>query len=340
MGKNKRTEIISFSYLRVIACIGIIFLHLFYSGVYLFGPNIKNNQYLSSYMCINNLMWAVPIFIMVTGALLLDPERNITYEKIFKKYILRVLSALIIFIFVYRIFDLVMNKEAFTVMGIVNGIIQIIQGTSWAHLWYLYLLIGLYLLLPFYRMISKASSKHDMRYLLGIYAIFLSIIPILNAFGLNSAFYIHVSTIYPFYLFLGHAIHSKQIHLSKVASILLFIVMSVTIAILTYFRVAHKIVQLDSFWAYSSILVILQAFGLFSFVDQLNIKKNVVTQLDACSFGIYLLHMIFIRLILKHMLISPYSIPFGYGIMTIGILVISFVLTYILKKIPLIKNIL
>ena len=70
-------------------------------------------------------------------------------------------------------------------------------------MWYLYCLLGLYLLLPLYKKVAELAGERDMLYLMGIYALFLCVIPCLQAQGLRFGFYIHVSSIYPLYLFMG-----------------------------------------------------------------------------------------------------------------------------------------
>lgn len=106
------------------------------------------------------MMWAVPCFVMVTGALLLDENREVSFDKLFNKYILRALGALVVFSMVFRIFDIIMDKESFGLKSILKGFYEIFTGTGWSHIWYLYLLIGLYLLLPFYK---DHKSKQQFR---------------------------------------------------------------------------------------------------------------------------------------------------------------------------------
>ena len=67
-----------------------------------------------------------------------------------------------------------------------------------------------------------------------------------------------------------------------------------------------------------------------------------VLEIDKCSFGIYLIHMIFVRGILKHTKIHPYGAgsPFVLISLTLGIFFVSFILTWLLKKIPGVKKIL
>ena len=67
----KRTNY--YSYLRAIACMGIVLLHTADASVMLYGDAISNVQKTVSMGMVYCMMWAVPTFVMVTGALLLNP---------------------------------------------------------------------------------------------------------------------------------------------------------------------------------------------------------------------------------------------------------------------------
>ena len=64
-----------YDYLKAVACIGIIYLHTIFSTTLMYADRITARQTLFSEIFMNNLMWAVPCFIMVTGALLLAMSR-------------------------------------------------------------------------------------------------------------------------------------------------------------------------------------------------------------------------------------------------------------------------
>lgn len=139
------------SYFRAFACIGIVLLHATFTSRMLYADRITENQALISDIICNLLMWCVPGFIMVTGILLLNPEREVSMAKAVKKYVWRVLKALILFQFAYKLIDTLLagqRIETQTITEILNNILTA-GGTSL--LWYLYMLIGLYLLMPFSR---------------------------------------------------------------------------------------------------------------------------------------------------------------------------------------------
>ena len=332
-----------FTYLRVAACIAIIALHTSNASEILYRDGISLFQQSVSLAVVYCLMWAVPCFVMVSGALLLDPDKEITTKKLFGKYFFRVIGALIVFGLIYRTFDICMNGEALGFIPAMEGFAKIFTGTSWAHLWYLYLLIGLYLLLPFYRMIAKHSTDSQLRYLLIVYGIFLSLLPLTRLAGVNSAFYIHVSGIYPFYFFAGYAIRKKALRISPGLSVILLAASTVVIILLTYVRYFKGVEGLDTLLtSYSSPFVILQALSLFSLFERRNEVRDVpegafgriAAFADENGFGIYLIHMIFIRLVLRYMEVNPYEKGIGFFIILVILnLVISCIIAWALRKI-------
>ena len=195
--------------MRVIACMAIVLLHTANVAEILYREQITLTQRAVSMGIVYEMMWAVPLFLMVSGALLLPGEKAITIRTSLTRYALRILIALVAFVFLFRLFDMVMNGEAFSVQVLTDALYKLFTGTSWSHLWYLYLLIGLYLLLPFYRMITEKADAQQMRYLLLIYALFLSLLPLTRMAGVSSAFTIQTAAIYLFYFFAGYACAKK-----------------------------------------------------------------------------------------------------------------------------------
>ena len=340
-----------YTYLRVAACIAIISLHTANAAEILYRDGLSLFQRSASLTLVYCLMWAVPCFVMVSGALLLDPEKEITLQKIFNKYFFRIMGALIVFGLIYRAFDIGMNGEVWGFLPVLSGIWKVFKGESWAHLWYLYLLLGLYLLLPFYRMVAKESTREQMRYLLLIYAIFLSFLPPTRLAGVTSGFYIHVYGIYPFYFFAGYAISKGYLQMPKMTSVILLIVSTAVIIILSRLRFYNGAEWLDGLLtSYSSPLVILQALSMFSLFGRLNkpaentekpASKNIFTFLDDNGLGIYLIHMIFIRLTLRYMKINPYKTGFpGFLALVVINLIISCIIAWALKKIKGLRRVL
>ena len=101
-----------YSNIRVISCIAICILHTFFAAASIFQPD--KDLYAASYAVRNAMYFAVPCFVMVTGALLLDPMREIGFSKLFGRYVKRILLALVIFT---GLFDQINQRILYSVIA-------------------------------------------------------------------------------------------------------------------------------------------------------------------------------------------------------------------------------
>lgn len=342
-----RERLQGLDYLRAVACIAIIFIHLLSAGFLMYSEELTLAETVAYRAVLNNLMWAVPCFIMITGALLLEPEKEIGFSKLFSGYVMRLVKAVILFGMLYLLLEIIFNPGYRTVQYVLNGLLEIFTGETWAHMWYLYCMIGLYLLLPFYKKVAEHSSKKELTYLLIVYLVFRSLLPLLKIVDIESGFYIHVSSIYPFWLFLGYYIRRYGAQKSGRFYLSVFVGATVLLALLTWMRWVWELEALERLFGYSSVLVIAQAAGIAGcFVrmkgKEIPVVKQALLKINQRSFGIYLIHMVFIRLIYKHLQFDPFSHGGFVAItgMALVCLALSYVLDWLLKKVPLFRQVL
>ena len=145
--------------------------------------------------------WAVPVFLMITGALLLDPNRRIGWDKI-GRYVARMLAVLVIFCPVYSC----MSAKAISFAAIVDGLRKAATQDSWDHLWYVYALIGLYVLTPVLAAYVRATTPRMQRATLLVLAIPTMVIPTINfATGAKLATFVWVTSSLLYYLLGAYA---------------------------------------------------------------------------------------------------------------------------------------
>ena len=312
-----------YSNIRAISCIAICILHTFFAAVSIFQP--EKGLYAASYAVRNAMYFAVPCFVMVTGALLLDPAREIGFSKLFGRYIRRILLALVIFTLLFALFF----------------------DKSWAHMWYLYMLLGLYLLLPFYRKAAAASDRTELRYLLLVYLVFQSGIPLITRLSGNTpGFYISVYTVYPLYLFLGYALKEGAVRIPRGIALLLFLAGTAVIAVPSYLAYAGDLEAVQKIVGnYSYPGVIAQAAGAYALIDGLSgdgAVSRLLQKIDENSFGIYLIHMVFLKLVTFVWKWNPYA--HGGLLMVLGlslaVFAVSWAAVWLLRKIPGVKKVL
>ena len=155
--------------------------------------------------------WCVPVFFMVTGALLLKKDKEITVGDCIWKYAKRMFLALVIFGIPYALLMIIFETRKISLSMIPETIIRVINGDSFGHLWYLYTLIGIYLFLPFIKVFINNSSKQVLIYILVLMFIFNFCFPFINALtGLSIAFTLPLTTYPLLYLLLGHFIFNEK----------------------------------------------------------------------------------------------------------------------------------
>ena len=139
-------------------------------------------------------------------------------------------------------------------------------------------------------------------------------------------------------------LHEKVFSVGKAMSVFLAIGATGMIIILTVVRWKYNIPGMDILLGYASIFVILQSTGIFSLFDQnkgngWKYAKKILVKIDECSFGIYLVHMIFVKSLLAYMKVNPYemggSILAGTILLTFGA---SYLIVWVLRRCVLFRK--
>ena len=111
--------------------------------------------------------WAVPAFLMISGALLLDPGREFGPRKM-GRYLWRMAFILLTIGYAFCVIETVATSSkaggsfALTPPMLASSFLKLLEGKSWDHLWYLYALIGLYLLTPVLRPFVAQASRREL----------------------------------------------------------------------------------------------------------------------------------------------------------------------------------
>lgn len=168
-----------FEIMRIVACGLVIFNHI--SGYGLYGISSGLKQFF--YMCLTMVIRInVPLFFMISGALLLKKEENIVV--ILRKRIFRIITVISMFdgiiLTVYKILAVKQGVEyEYTIKRYLTGVLtNHLDGTN--AYWYMYAYLGFLFMLPFMQRIAKEFSKSEFWTLLILHLLTSSFIPIIN----------------------------------------------------------------------------------------------------------------------------------------------------------------
>lgn len=147
----------NYDLLRIVSAVAVIAIHI--SGFYVnnlvipsvSGTNPDGGMITEIYLYNTLSRFAVPCFVMLSGAFLLADERNADYKYFYKKALKHVgipAAGFSLFYFaVSMAFSVaVMSKGDFK--SLLPPVMDFIKGEPFYHMWYLYMLIGVYLLVP------------------------------------------------------------------------------------------------------------------------------------------------------------------------------------------------
>lgn len=336
-----------FSDLRGISCIAIVFLHSFFCAYLVYQPGIYGEMI--SLMVRDCMLWAVPCFVMVTGALLLNPARELTFSHIMHSYVRRAVVALVVFTFVFALFDEVTMIHGGFGSMMKNFALNLIANRSWLHMWYLYMLIGIYLCMPAFRLITTHADDKTIRYIVLILFLFQSVAVTVNFFLTDYpiGFYLPVYTVYPLYLFLGYALESGKIKVSNKWAWGMTIASTAVILLVIWGGIQYSnssLIEMGS--SYACAAVVFQSAGIFSLLKGTENSKDCFIHrflgaVDRCSFGIYLMHVLFIYLIYRVFQFNPFTSYAGAKMLLVTVVafICSWAVTWCLKHIPYIKEV-
>jgi surface polysaccharide O-acyltransferase-like enzyme len=194
--------------LRVIALYAVIVLHT--SAVLLaqYGK-VPFNDWLTADFYNAIVRFAVPVFVMITGALLLHREYEL--GDFFKKRIGRVLIPFLFWSLVYIAYSWYNDEITFGADAWTNTkqVLHLLKTGSSYHLWYVYMLIGLYFVIPVIGKFVRNATQNEIFYFLLVwFGVMLLSQPYLVRY--NPQVDLHYFAGYIGYLVLGHYLAFKE----------------------------------------------------------------------------------------------------------------------------------
>jgi surface polysaccharide O-acyltransferase-like enzyme len=318
------------SLLRILATLSVILIHVSASLVMKFGE-ISNFEWNVANFYDSISRYSVPVFFMISGSLLLGREFEI--KDFLKNRLGKIIPPFLFWSLFYGLTNrYVFNHETFNISKVIR---DIFYGSKY-HLWFVFALIGVYLITPIFQKWIHFSKKNDIRYFLIIWIITLFLtIP-------GIAIYFPKINLSYFSGFLGYFV--LGFYLKKyvkcqnwISYLLIFIGFLITIFGTYYFTHKNNTFY-DYFYEYlclNALLVSIGVFLVFNKIENINNKmKPIVSKLNECCFGIYLIHPLVLNIFALLGLTVYFVNPIiGILIVLLACFSLSFIIVFIIKKI-------
>ncbi len=243
--------------LRALATLAVVVLHVSSSVLYEF-EKVSSFDWWTGNIYDSLVRWCVPIFLMVTGALLI-PKQD-TFSEFLQKRFGRIFLPFAFWSFIYLILLLYKHIMYGNEMGTLN-IVQILYRGSSYHLWYIYMLLGVYIILPLISIKLQKFSNKNIVYLLLIWFVILGLNYIPD-FHLKPA--VHVFIGYVGYTILGYYLSKKK--MSSGLGIIFFLIGFIITALGTFQLSNQQHSFNDLLYKYTTPHIALMAAGIFILV--------------------------------------------------------------------------
>ena len=349
MNNNKIAYI---SNLRVFACMGVILCHVAANNWY---GNIESERWIVLTVYSAFSRYSVPVFLMISGALFLKTEKEISFRRIYLHNISKLMVFLVFWGTCYQIYNLVvvqgkLHGEGVALQITAEAIRNVLRGETQAHLWYIYIIIGLYMVVPLLKSWVNSLNRKQIEYFLVLFLMFNGIYSILcnfnngiigNLCSFCSKLSINIVGGYVGYLILGYYLSTYDFS-SKVRKVC-YIIGIFSFVICTAFTIIYSRyvgAAVEIFWNYLGVFVVFWSISVFMFF-RYNIDKsyNKLDFIADYTLGIYACHMLVVFEIWRKGIStfsfnSIVSVPF----IVVVVFFCSLCFTFFLSKIPFIKK--
>lgn len=334
--------------LRIAAVIGVIAIHT--SGYVLYDVPVASFQWWIANIYNACSRWCIPVFIMISGAVILSRDYPSIGYFLFKR-LKRVALPAVIWVILYYIYELAVSNRSFDLTYLTKIILKFHDknGLSF-HFWFIPVILGLYLAAPVIQILTSHASKKLILYFLMLWCLFAVVLPFFK-----HTLHVHIDieptifVLYAGYFVLGYFLHHNPPNMSWPISALLFMIGAIWTALgMFYLNRGSPASPNTFFYGYNAPNVMLMSVSLFLIVHRISKQCRVVDSrwtktLGDAVFGIFLIHIFFLNpLKYAHNGLFNPMITLGafLGIPLSVLIVFCFSLSIValLKKIPVMKH--
>lgn len=246
----------------------------------------------------------VALFVMTSGMLLLGSKRQQTLGEFFSKRVRKVIVPFIAWAMIHFAWRIFLSGETVTFQ---QALYELIEGPVYPHLWFIYMILGMYLITPILKIYVQNADRQNLTYFLGLWFILNGILPLTDQFlGFNVGIWHFMAINYVGYFVMGYylrdiTLNNYQLNIAMI-TVAICILFNQTV---TYFLTVNAEGRyVNYFFDYSAFSVMLLTISLFltlkslpydRIFKSLPFLKNPITILGEYSFGVFLVHFILLN---------------------------------------------
>lgn len=235
--------------------------------------------------------WCVPVFVMVSGALLLDPDKPHDARRFYSKRMARICAPLLFWTLFYLAWRTGLDWWDDGRVDFSFWPRKVAQGEPYYHLWYLYMIVGLYLFAPLVRVLyARSTPKARALWVVGILGVAILDALYRRALGAPHGFFLTWFLPYLGYFVAGRLIFDGEMRVPR-PGLMLAATVAATAMGVTIMSNGHV---LDTyFYDYFSLTVPFMSLAAFQWIVS-SPRLPRLAALAPLTFGVYLIHPVFL----------------------------------------------
>ncbi|MCD7948536.1 MAG: acyltransferase family protein [Oscillospiraceae bacterium] len=337
--------------LRVLASFAVVVLHLSGAGL---SEETPVGGFDWNVLCVYDALvhWCVPVFVMLSGMFLLEPKKQVTLPSLFRKHILRIFVAALIWSVFYALLDYGYVGGWFTWEGIQSAFHNLLNGQIHYHLWFLFMIIGLYLVTPILRAFVRGARRTDFHWFFALTFVVYSVLPALQALLPSrmalpmlwlSKLNIHIVLGYVGFYVAGYYLKTYTPNRTARCSIYVLGILGAAVTALGTMGISVRAGTFNgALFEYRNPNVVFMAVAIFVLFRYAFGGSNACGRhrwlggVAQISFGIYLVHAFFIT-VLRHFGITTLSFSplVSVPILSVVVFLCAMLVAWVIAKIPL-----
>lgn len=174
----------TYDFIRIFACILVVTVHVAAISFEHYATDTFHWSVSNFFDCVGII--GVPLFFMLSGALLLDPKKHFSYRRFFFHNFVEILLSYVFVIFFYNLMYFFMDCPDHSFASFKLEVLRntlFTEGHNLGHLWFIPALLGLYLITPLLR--KAFADKKVCTYFMILFIFFGIILFTLNLFDIK-----------------------------------------------------------------------------------------------------------------------------------------------------------
>lgn len=335
-------------FMRILACIMVVGVHV--SALCLNQLNVEslNFKIMNAFDCL--FILGVPLFVMISGALLLSPEYMLDIKKLYFHKAFPLAFLYFFWLLFYNTDGFIADSKLWSFETVKKEIVlESLLGRGCGPLWFLPMIVSLYFCVPVLK--AFATNQKICVLFCGLHFVLTIFLPTVLLFefpyrtiveSIYNQFYNSMFAGYIGYFVMGHVLHTFLPQLKKKHLVILCLCAVVSMVVEIYVCNLYSIKT----GKLSTILnnpltcnAYITCICIFAFAAQTKIERtNLLKTGVSLTLGIYLLHPFTLRIFERiggNTLFVPafLSIP----IITLLIAVVTMCIVFVIKKIPVLR---